>query len=803
MELKLNSPTEVYQRINKELTKIISQLKTSSDNSTLCQAQKEAHKLLSQHQKYLRQQLTDLEKNSEWKAFTIAFYGETGAGKSTLIETLRILLQESSKRTSQDQFSKLKSQYIQGEEQLQQLRTSIEQSDAKRDELASQLSSTVQSYEQPHRDALEIMASLEQAIIDFNNSQQQLDTASRQHEQLQNDTAGAVERLQIVIDEHKQTTSFWQRLLRKIPEEVEQNKLSGKLSEATTAYNEVFATLINKQHKAEQDQFTLKQKLSELTKTQNDPCMLLIAQQAKNQCDRQTLAQQYQQAEKQGWQLLEDLKKQADGEIIGDGRADFTRKTQCYHFNYDGQPFTLLDVPGIEGKEGLVLSEIERAVQTAHAVFYVTNQAAPPQTGEGDEQRKGTLEKIKEHLGAQTEVWTIFNKKITNSKALTNRPLTSDDEDISLAELNKRMREHLGTHYREVFSLTALPAFLASTDHFVPDSQNAKRREKMLMDFNAKELLEKSRLNSFIQLLTKQLLANSKNKIARANFNKANDVLTQTIRIIDDEQRNLAELAEKLDQDGYSSVRQLSSSFQSLENRLQSSGTSLIDNFRSNVRKEVYARIDTDIDNEVFERLLKNAVESEHDKLSKKFIESLNTEVKRFQMDAEDIIKHFENQAKELTIIYSKLGNTKLNNKFDFKIKIDNGIKITGLLSGLIGIALAPFTGGASAWVMGAAIITALISVAKALWGFFSTDYKKDQQRESTNENLRNITNKLCESLYDALKDAISKMQPIVTQMEDAIKSSAEQADMQAQLLSKSSQELRALSYQIDNAGKR
>ena len=35
-----------------------------------------------------------LEKNAEWEKFTIAFFGETNAGKSTIIESLRIIFDE-------------------------------------------------------------------------------------------------------------------------------------------------------------------------------------------------------------------------------------------------------------------------------------------------------------------------------------------------------------------------------------------------------------------------------------------------------------------------------------------------------------------------------------------------------------------------------------------------------------------------------------------------------------------------------------------------------------------------------------
>jgi hypothetical protein len=43
-------------------------------------------------------QLTDLQKFAEWEKFTLAFFGETNAGKSTIIESLRILFEEESRR---------------------------------------------------------------------------------------------------------------------------------------------------------------------------------------------------------------------------------------------------------------------------------------------------------------------------------------------------------------------------------------------------------------------------------------------------------------------------------------------------------------------------------------------------------------------------------------------------------------------------------------------------------------------------------------------------------------------------------
>ncbi len=52
-------------------------------------------------------ELESLKNNEEWENFTIAFYGETGAGKSTLIECLRLFFKERSKRDQQERFRRL------------------------------------------------------------------------------------------------------------------------------------------------------------------------------------------------------------------------------------------------------------------------------------------------------------------------------------------------------------------------------------------------------------------------------------------------------------------------------------------------------------------------------------------------------------------------------------------------------------------------------------------------------------------------------------------------------------------------
>ena len=800
MTLELNSPREVYQQINDELALIIGELRHPSDDEALNQAREEALRRLTEHRTALFERLAELEKNAEWNTFTIAFYGETGAGKSTLIETLRILLQEPGKRASQQAFRKLREQYGLTEETLQRLQQNIEQAEARLGELTQQLSVTLQQFEQPFREA---QSALDQANAQFSELTQRLGSALEKREQSHKHALAAVTRLHTLLATRKSTASLWQTLLnlfRKMPEEVELNKATASLTETTAARDSAAATLDAEQQNAGQERLVLERQLGVIATSRDDACAALAAQQAEAAHHQRTLVQQRLENETQLAHLLAELQVHADGEIIGDGRADFTRETQRYELELDGQPFALLDVPGIEGKEGLVLDQIERAVQTAHAVFYVTNQPAPPQTGDG--QHQGTLEKIKQHLGAQTEVWTIFNKKITSPKhSLTDRPLISNDENTSLAGLDEKMVEQLGKHYQEVFPLSALPAFLASTDHLAPGSQDAKRRSKVLADFGADELLEKSRLRAFLQLLNSRLIHNGKAKIIRANFNKANEALNQTTETLSSVQQTLIGLSNKLSQEEQSAKSQLNSSFQALKKRLEACGETLIDDFASNVRNSVYARIEDDISNDAFKNALSDHLDTQQRQLGRQLPKEVIAEVGKFQNAAEDILARFEKHAQELTASYAKLGSMRFNEHFNLNIKIDNGIKVAGLLASLVGLAAAPFTGGASLWLVGASVLTALVSIGKALWSALSTDYKKSQQRQALDKNLRSATEQLRDTLRVSLENALREMQGTIDQLDLALEAPGKQAANQVHTLARSTNRLKTLSRQIEIAG--
>ncbi len=84
---------------------------TDNENERLKKSNQEALEVFQKLELKSLKELESLKNNEEWENFTIAFYGETGAGKSTLIECLRLFFKEQSKVVQQERFKRLYSNY--------------------------------------------------------------------------------------------------------------------------------------------------------------------------------------------------------------------------------------------------------------------------------------------------------------------------------------------------------------------------------------------------------------------------------------------------------------------------------------------------------------------------------------------------------------------------------------------------------------------------------------------------------------------------------------------------------------------
>ena len=131
MQVSLESPEHIYSKVSLEIRSIITKLgNNTKGDGEISQAKDTAIKILRDLNDKIDKHIKSLGSNAEWNTFTIAFYGETNAGKSTIIETLRIIMREQSKIKTQDKFKKLQNKHGITEDIFKSIRQSIEQNEA-------------------------------------------------------------------------------------------------------------------------------------------------------------------------------------------------------------------------------------------------------------------------------------------------------------------------------------------------------------------------------------------------------------------------------------------------------------------------------------------------------------------------------------------------------------------------------------------------------------------------------------------------------------------------------------------------
>ncbi|MCH2455701.1 MAG: hypothetical protein MK192_08425 [Idiomarina sp.] len=372
--IELSSPSAIYDTISQELTKVIDSTSADSSEPELKDVSQKTRSQLQELQHSLENQLSELQSNADWDTFTIAFYGETGAGKSTLIETLRILLEEPTKKATQKVFEATYSSYVDAQSALTHLQQDLEESTLKLHKLEEQLKAIDDNHEKSRRELEVEYQEIEAPIL---SELEKLGTSLESKEQVVRELSQKEQQLTSAVHNKRQQASLWQKLIllfKKLPEEVELTSLQNQLTEATQQVEATRQQFNAQQSKNEHIQHERAKKLDGLQRKTRDAKSELLSQKAAIKAQQQALFDEEQQLEASLEEKHAELVNSADGEIIGNGQPDFTQQTQRYDFTVNGQHFALLDVPGIEGKEGQVVHEIEKAVQTAHAVFYVTNK---------------------------------------------------------------------------------------------------------------------------------------------------------------------------------------------------------------------------------------------------------------------------------------------------------------------------------------------------------------------------------------------------------------------------------------------
>lgn len=229
--------------------------------------------------------------------------------------------------------------------------------------------------------------------------------------------------------------------------------------------------------------------------------------------------------------ILFDKKKdrKKDGAIVGDGRQDFTKTYAEYQLNIYGQPFTLIDVPGIEGKEEDFKDDIKRALQQAHLVFYVQGHNQKPDAA--------TAAKIKRYLNDWVNVYSIYNVRSAIGEyrdEADRKTLLSENVNYASMQIEDTLKGILGNVYKGNIPLQSLLALCSEADFSHTREDLAKTQKKAANLWgNLEKVYQFSNFEKIVNLIQNKTEHFDEELIA-ANTRKINSLCRSTYAKIDD-----------------------------------------------------------------------------------------------------------------------------------------------------------------------------------------------------------------------------------------------------------------------------
>lgn len=779
--IALISPQEIYDDLRIKIDKIIIEIIRNDGNIESQLASESINKsreILSAQHDLIIKQIKELEDNSEWEYFTVAFFGETNAGKSTIIETLRILFEEPTKLDIQNKFDQYKAKYNLDEFKYEQLRNklvnitnNILESKNILCNIDKECDEVLGSYQIELDNLLE---ENEKKVIEFDlENTQKLEAYNIQ-----------IATLLETIKYKKQIMSWLVKILycfKKIEEEKQLELLNLELLQLKTKLDyqrkSTITQLKQKYLSKETERIAIQAKYMESKKQQSLIVLNLEEQQKKIEIQIQDFIKN-----------LEVLYKYEDGQIIGDGRSDYTRRSHEFIFNIAGIKVKLIDVPGIEGNESLVEKEISNAVKKAHAVFFVTSKDAAP--------NEGTLEKVKKHLAAQTEVWTIYNKPVTSARVLKGELIKNADERLSLDELDHLMNKILGQNYKNSVVIAGLAAFYTIATHLVFGGEKYRGQAKFLDIFNRDELKKRSGLEAFHTHIIDKIIGDVSYKIQSSNFNKVNHILLQTIDTLNIVDREFTQLREDFNKQIVVTKQEIESDQLDLIQQLKNMIENSIRAFKQSTRDKVYQAVDEDISNDDFKKILKTEIEKNLKVTSDHLTAGFQDQISEFDGNLK---KRLEKLSSRLSSIQRNFTSDfkDFNQKIDLDFDINSGINKLGLLGVGLGIAATMWWNPAGWVAISLTAVGLIFSFAKAIWSFFDSDFKKSEQRKSTDKNLSNIAKELKKVAVENLNEIEVKIGSSVFVLKNELNNPSEQITQIILDISQSSDSFKELSENI------
>lgn len=734
------------------------------------------------------------ERESEWDRFTIAFFGETNAGKSTLIESLRIIGNEEQKINDYKIIEELEVKYNKLSSRIDFLnkaidieKSSIVKIDKSVDELLSinnQISDSLRLKKDAYCIAQKDFEGIENK---FNKIKTNCLDCENLISQKRDKLIKTQERLKREIEKISRRKSslffkikiFFYDIWGGYPEISHEQKLELEkeiyhlefdLRELSSSLlrNRANYDIANKKYmisatEIEKIQNAINQIETDRSSNKNKEDEFLVDKKVrldqlnKYSNDFKVISGEFEF-------VKEELSKRGDGIIIGTGKQDFTTGVNTYHFKLGDLPISLVDVPGIEGDELKFEKMIRKALIKAHLVFYVN--------GSGKNPEKNTLVKIKNYLHHQAEIISINNVR---GKADTYE---FDEDQVSLENTHKDLSK-VAIISRECFNscfdkkyvgnlnIQGLMAFVGVARKINPLRKELIRTEKSFLEFfpSKDDLVEFSNINSLQSLIVEQEPV-FKDKIRRANLLKLIGVITDFRKVIESNilnnfsQEKIDFIHSEFEHYKKSILREISN----YKNSLSSEADRTRKTIEDDCRCFVYSIIDKDWDkaykyidssnyhcrsllenvkdfndsnklNELIEAFLDNTTKHQSKLFSDVVKRKTNGLIKRVQDNKRRSFARLEKVTSVGTdqmITIDIIGVLeKLNFSFDFNKAFEFGSTVVGLtLSGIALGSIIPFFGNIVGGIVGA-VLGIVISCIKSFFGGESKESKAKRKYDS------------------------------------------------------------------------
>jgi len=414
-----------------------------------------------------------------------------------------------------------------------------------------------------------------------------------------------------------------------------------------------------------------------------------------------------------------------DGRSIGDGRKDFTKEVK--HFKYKN--IKLIDMPGIEGRERHVETEIRRALKKAHIIFYIISSTKEPE--------RETLNKVKNYLGSKTKIYSVINVRCGIDAFKYKKSLEGDDLNIISERTKNSMKEIFGGSYDGNIVCHALLGFYAKGS---PKQDNLKYGQKKAFEYfgkNKNAILQMSRLNELETLISNRT-KNVNAEIIRSNAYEAISEISSTLGKI---LKNKKELDLNIKQ-CENNFRQKKEEILNTIGKYKNEATTEIEIILNKKGNQLMEKVSKGIDDKWTKEQIENEIKKTKKLIGKELKEKINKVVSSMNEEVEKLMEELQGRIALQGKFLSKTGLEINIKEIIEKLKINAayiGKQILELLSSI-----------AMLFVGLPGIIAGVFLLLKKFWDWFFGDPEKRKKDAKM------------KALYE-IKKAIAKIEKEIT----------------------------------------